>query len=183
MFKRVLMIVTIASSFVAIGATAAAQSAGTATQSRVPDNQPPPVLNVTDSAFVRLAGQSGQVELSLATMAQSKAKDPRVKAFAEQLVKDHQQANTELDALAAKKDVKIPAVADLQKTSKDRLDKLDGAAFDRAFVAQMVRDHTKAIADFTKALTSKDADVKAFVGKTLPTLKEHLRVAQQLQKP
>ena len=43
-------------------------------------------------------------------------------------------------------------------------------------------DHKKAVKAFEKASNeAKDADVKAFATKTLPTLKEHLTMAEELQ--
>ena len=59
--------------------------------------------------------------------------------------------------------------------------KKDGAAFDAAFKTKMVADHEKVIKLFTTESTSgKDADLKAFATKTLPTLKHHLEMAKQL---
>jgi putative membrane protein len=43
----------------------------------------------------------------------------------------------------------------------------------------MVMDHRKDIADFQhEANNGRDPDVKAWASKTLPTLQEHLRIAQ-----
>jgi ferritin-like metal-binding protein YciE len=47
-----------------------------------------------------------------------------------------------------------------------------GADFDKAYAADMVSDHKKAVEAFEKAATdATDAEVKAFAVKTLPTLK------------
>jgi putative membrane protein len=61
----------------------------------------------------------------------------------------------------------------------DRLSALSGAAFDRAYMADMVKDHRTDIAEFEKEANSgSDADVKSFASKTLPTLRHHLEMAQ-----
>lgn len=61
----------------------------------------------------------------------------------------------------------------------DRLQGMSGAAFDRAYMSDMVSDHKEDIADFKKESGGgKDADVKAFATKTLPTLADHLKMAQ-----
>jgi putative membrane protein len=60
--------------------------------------------------------------------------------------------------------------------------KLEGAVFDRAYVEDQIRDHEKTIALFEReAKTGKDAELKAFAEKTLPTLKEHLTMTQDLK--
>lgn len=46
----------------------------------------------------------------------------------------------------------------------------------------MVDDHTKAVKEFQMAANSPDADIKAFAAKTLPTLQEHLKLAQEIHK-
>jgi putative membrane protein len=58
-----------------------------------------------------------------------------------------------------------------------------GADFDRAFAEQMVADHQKVIADFTKASTDMtlSASVRALASASLPTLREHLAAAQALR--
>jgi putative membrane protein len=63
-----------------------------------------------------------------------------------------------------------------------RLSKLVGAAFDKAYVAEMVSDHEKDIKEFEAHQDDPDADVAGWVQKTLPALREHLRLAQEAQK-
>jgi putative membrane protein len=137
-----------------------------------------------DQAFVRTAAQGGVGEVQLAKLAQDHAKDERVKAYAAMLERDHSKANKELSDLADKKTIHLSASESAaSKATAGRLQKLEGAAFDRAYIAEMVRDHQKDVAEFEKAgRTLSDADLKAFVQQTLPTLKEHLAKAQQLQK-
>ena len=66
---------------------------------------------------------------------------------------------------------------------KDRLSKLSGPEFDRAYMTAMLSDHRKDVNEFKMESTSgKDPDVKAFASKTLPTLEDHLRQIEGLQK-
>jgi putative membrane protein len=59
---------------------------------------------------------------------------------------------------------------------------LSGDAFDREYMNMMVKDHEKAVKDFEKVSTkAKDPDVRAFAAKTLPTLREHLQQARDIQ--
>lgn len=59
---------------------------------------------------------------------------------------------------------------------------LSGADFDRAFANHMVMGHEKAIRTFEDASANlTDANLKKYADKTLPTLREHLQLAQDLQ--
>jgi len=72
-----------------------------------------------------------------------------------------------------------------QPASKDisRFSNLKGAAFDSAYTKDMVRDHQQDVADFQKeAQSGQDPALKAFAQKYLPTLQEHLQMAQALSK-
>jgi putative membrane protein len=62
----------------------------------------------------------------------------------------------------------------------DKLSKLQGAAFDRAYARHMVSEHKKDISKFERASNNlMDTDLKNFASKTLPNLREHLRMAQE----
>lgn len=76
-----------------------------------------------------------------------------------------------------------PKLSASAQHSLDRLQGLNGAAFDREFMKQMVTDHKAAVADFQRAATSaSDPEVKAFAQKTLPGLQEHLQLARSLSE-
>jgi putative membrane protein len=58
---------------------------------------------------------------------------------------------------------------------------LSGERFDREFVRHMIEDHKKAVAAFEKqSERGADADLKAFAGRALPALHEHLRMVQRI---
>jgi putative membrane protein len=121
--------------------------------------------------------------MALAALADSKTKTPVVTQLAAKIKGDHDVAATELKALATQKNVALSSsLTAAQKATQARLDKLSGAAFDRAYAAQMITDHRAAVTMFTTATKSADADVKAFAVKTLPILKDHLQRAIDLQK-
>ena len=67
------------------------------------------------------------------------------------------------------------------KATKDKLSKLQGAAFDKAYMKDMVADHKQDVAEFKKAsATSKDPDLKNWATQTLPTLESHLKEAEKV---
>jgi putative membrane protein len=137
-----------------------------------------------DATFVKKAADGGMAEVSLAKLAQEKASSSDVKSFAAKLEKDHTQANDELKEVASKKNITLPtAPSKTHQAMHDRLAKLSGAEFDKAYVSAMLDDHQKDVREFSRVASgSGDADVKAFASKTLPTLKDHLQQVQELSK-
>jgi len=100
------------------------------------------------------------------------------------MVDDHSKANDDLKTLAKNKNLTLPTDLDPKDAAlKDRLSKLSGPAFDRAYMSAMLRDHRKDVSEFRmESNNGKDPDVKAFASKTLPTLEDHLKLAQQTEK-
>lgn len=139
-------------------------------------------VSAADAAFVKKAAAGGMMEVALAKLGQEKAEHADVKAFAATLEKDHTAANADLKEIAAGKKI-VLAESAAHGPVHAKLEKLSGAAFDRAFVAAMLDDHVKDVKAFEKAAGSAaDADIKAFAAKTLPTLKAHLKQVQELSK-
>jgi putative membrane protein len=134
----------------------------------------------SDQAWVMNTAKGGMAEVELGKLAVDKASNADVKKFAQRMVDDHSKANDELKALAGTKGITLPAGPDAaQKATHDRLAKLSGPAFDRAYMQVMVQDHTKAVAGFkSESQAGKDADIKAFAAKTLPTVEDHLKMAK-----
>ena len=136
------------------------------------------------SEFMTKVADVGMTEVKLGQMAQDKAMSQRVKDFGAMMVKDHTAAGDELKTMARQKNVTLPETMsnDHQKKTDD-LNKKTGKDFDKAYIKAMVDGHQSAVSDFEKASkNTKDADVKAWVDKTLPTLRMHLDSAKAIQK-
>lgn len=145
--------------------------------------EPEPVqLEGADKEFLTAAGMSSVGEVKLGQLAIEHAENPDVKRFARRMVEDHGKANTELTSLAKEKSAPVPMDAGPEhKVALAKLTALTGAAFDKAYVAQMVEDHRRDIAAFeNQARTGKDPVVRAWASKMLPTLRLHLRMAREL---
>jgi len=138
--------------------------------------------NATDADFVLKAGQAGLAEVALGNDASALGKSDAVKHFGQRMATDHSGANEKLKAAAASGGFKVPQEASAeQKATEMELKAMSGAAFDKAYAAQAVKDHQGAVALFDdEATTGKDANLKAFASATLPTLKEHLKMAEDL---
>jgi putative membrane protein len=142
-----------------------------------PGQQP---LSAADRTFVTKAAEGGKAEVELAQLAQQKATSENVKALARRIAEDHQQASRDLEAIAGQKNIPLPDAMSAEHSAlKTKLEAASGSDFDQQYVAAMIKDHKKDIAEFQHTAShASDADIKAFASKTLPTLQEHLRQAE-----
>lgn len=140
-------------------------------------------LSAKDYKFVTEASQGGMMEVTLGQLAAQKGSDPSVRSFGERMIQDHQKANMELTQLISQKGATAPEPS-TKKDEKmtEHLQSLSGADFDKAYIKHMVSDHKTDIKEFQMAADkSDDADLKAWAAKTLPTLQEHLRLAESAE--
>jgi putative membrane protein len=189
----------------------------------------PAVGPMTAQDFVSDAVWGGDKEVALGKLAQERSQNPDVKAFGQQMVRDHSRANQHLTTIADSKGLSYPAtnvfyfggtsgttemnanenpatsqnapsldnpkglpaqamaLPPLTERNADvvvyrDLGALNGTAFDKAYADQMVKDHAEDIQKFENAsATLRDPQLKQFASQTLPTLREHYRMAQDLQ--
>jgi putative membrane protein len=139
-------------------------------------------LNAADVKFVKTQAAAGKAEVKISELAVKKADRADVKALAAMLVTDHTAVNAELKALASKKGVELSAViSPAHAATFQKLEKLEGANFDKEFLSVIISDHKKCISNFKVASTdSKDTDLRVWVDKTIPALKSHLEKAEAL---
>jgi putative membrane protein len=139
-------------------------------------------LSSSDYKFVVEATEGGQTEVALGQLAGTRASNPAVKQFGERMVQDHTKANQQLTALLTQKGATLPdQTTPPGQKEIDRLQKLTGPDFDKAYMAHMVKDHKKDVKEFqSKADDAKDPDLKSFAASTLPTLEDHLKMAQDI---
>jgi putative membrane protein len=150
---------------------------------RADDKGSPGSLTAKDFKFVCEGVTGGQNEINLSQVALQKASDQSVKDFAQRMVQDHQKANQELTQLATSKGATLPDT-DTKKSEKmaEHLQNLSGTEFDKAYMKDMVGDHKKVVKMFQKeSERADDGDLKSWVTKTLPTLEDHLRMAQSVE--
>lgn len=157
----------------AAGASAAAQAPMAA----------PGTLSKSDQKILERMAQANMAEVEAGKMAQSKSQDEQVKSFAQQMIDDHGKALADVQQLAQQKGVTLPTEPDAKhKAMAAKLDKMSGAAFDKAYMAQAgVSDHKKVHAMLMKdEKHAKDADVKALAAKMAPVVEQHLKSAEQM---
>jgi putative membrane protein len=160
--------------------TTATPQTGASTAKMSTTTSPVTKLAGGDKTFVEKAAIGGLAEVELGNIAAQKASSDQVKQFAARMVSDHTKANDELKQIASVKGVQLPGSLDEKhKKHVDRLQKMSGAAFDKAYMGHMVEDHEQDVAEFKKeAQSGRDADVKGFASKTLSTLQNHLQLAK-----
>jgi putative membrane protein len=139
---------------------------------------------MSDAEFAKKAAQGNMAEVKLGELAQEKGSSDAVKNFGKRMVNDHSKANEELKTTAAKDNIQLPSDLDTKdQAAYDRLSKLSGPAFDKAYSRDMVRDHEKDVAEFHKeANAGKNEDIKNYAAQTAPILEDHLKEARKLMQ-
>jgi putative membrane protein len=184
-FIRKTMLAAAVAGLMSVGAAAQSSDTGSSStqdSSKAASSAGSSQLSAADQKFVKKAAQGGMAEVELGKLATQKASSDDVKKFGQRMVDDHTKANDQLKQIAGNKGISLPTDLDAKDQAlKDRLSKLDGEQFDRAYMKNMVRDHTKDVSEFRKESTSaKDNDLKNFASQTLPTLEDHLKEAKNI---
>jgi putative membrane protein len=140
-------------------------------------------LDQQDADFAKEAAIGGRFEVDMGKTAESKGKNQAVKDFGKHMVDDHGKANDKLTAVAKDLKLTLPSALDQKhKDTVDRLSKLSGDQFDREYIAEMVKDHQEDATQFQKEISAgKNAQLKTFATETLPTIQQHLKMAQDIQ--
>lgn len=139
--------------------------------------------NQQDRLFVEQASTGGMAEVELGKLAERKSQDPAVKGFAQRMIQDHTKANNQLISLAKQAGTPLGSSLDAEHEGvRATLEKLDGHQFDVAYVDGQVQDHQKTAQLLEWEIGSgQDMALKRFASETLPTVLQHLQMAQDLR--
>lgn len=142
----------------------------------------PAPLSQADATFVAQAAEGGMAEVQAGQLAAQRARRAPVRKFAEQMVNQHTQANQQLMQLAQAHGITPPAEpGQAYQRQMQRLERLHGYAFDRAYIRSQIADHRAVIALFQReAQDGQDPDLKNFAAQTVPLLEQHLQEAERL---
>jgi putative membrane protein len=175
--KRLL---SLAAGLIAFGLAAPLYAADMPPAGNPHENHP----STQDQAFINQAWNINTTEIKLGQIAQTRATNQDVRGFAQMMITDHSKLNTELQTLAAQVSGTVPL--QLEKTNQDlidRLTKLSGSDFDKQYMGAMIDGHASAIGTFEeRSKETPQTDVDKWAAKTLPSLKEHLTVAEKTGK-
>lgn len=137
---------------------------------------------ISDTEFAKMAARGGLAEVKLGQLAEEKGTAQTVKDFGKRMVADHSKADDDLKTAASSDKIALPTeMSAKDQAAYDRLSKLSGEAFDRAYARDMVRDHSADVAEFRlESKGGKDAAIKDFAAQKLPTLEDHLKQAREM---
>lgn len=146
----------------------------------VPQDQMDPYS--TDRDFVKSVAESNATEVHLGKLAQEKASNDAVKELGKRMVEEHTQASEQLKQAAATLNIPVTAEAPRKaKKAEEKLAKLSGADFDRAYAKMAADEEKQAVKQFEReAKNGKVAGVKDFAGKNLPAAQERRQQAEEL---
>jgi putative membrane protein len=138
-----------------------------------------------DQQFVEMAAQTDMVEANLGQLASTNADSQQVKDAAQTLVTDHTSDYAQLKMAAGQANLDVPGAIDAahNKAMIDPFQKLQGQAFDKKYVQDMIAGHEKAITMYKKEAAGGQNDaLKSYAAAALPVLQKHLDDAKELSK-
>jgi putative membrane protein len=137
-----------------------------------------------DKKFLATAAQADVNEIKLSELAEEKATNPDVKAFAKKMVTEHKAMSASMKPFADEWGLTPPDGPDADHQKEwDKLNGMSGKDFDKEYMDQMVSDHAKALSLFTsEAKDSKDAKFRAAVIKGKTHVAAHKNMAYDLKK-
>ncbi len=155
--------------------------AGTTPASAAPAPSAEP--NSQDRLYVRLVGQGGLAEVGLARLAEGRAAHDGVRHFARRMDEEHGQGNAQLADAARQAGLEAPSrpSAD-QEAMRQRLQALDGPAFDAAYLDGQMAEHQKTVQLLLWELNSgQTPSLQRHAAASLPVVLDHLEQVQQLR--
>ncbi len=142
----------------------------------------------TDPQIAHIAYTAGQLDIDAAQQALAKSKNKEVRAFAQDMQRDHKAVNDK--ALALVKKLKVTpedndtskALAKQAKEKRDELAKLSGAAFDKAYIENEVAYHKAVNGALEKTLipSASNAELKELLQTGLKIFQGHEQHAEQV---
>lgn len=132
--------------------------------------------------FLKDAAAGSRFETEASRMALAKSSDPGVRSFAATLINYHASASNDLLYMLQVRGMAPPMLANGQRKALNRLAKLQGAKFDRAFLEEVaLRYQQEDVEYYEKAsLIAREPRLKAWIDRTLPTLRYHLAAAERI---
>lgn len=134
-----------------------------------------------DREFIRDVTAASVMEIRLGQMAQRKATNPSVRQFADRMVTDFTGLQSQWTGMASRNGMPFqPGMGPLHQQKVDRLQNVSGAEFDRAYMTTVIQHHQALLPYFQQEVRSAHSvPVRSLVDSGLPTLQQHLTLAQQ----
>ncbi|MBC8985366.1 DUF4142 domain-containing protein [Pedobacter sp. N36a] len=140
-------------------------------------------VNGNGKMFVLNASTVELQAIEAANLAMNKSKDKQVKDFAASLLKDHKEANAELNRIASAKGIQLAqAISGKSEEDLKVLNTLVNREFDLQYIRMVIDQHQKALQLFTDGSGLTDPELKAFAVKALPSVEQHYKKALEIGK-
>jgi len=141
------------------------------------------VDKLTDADVLKKLYGTGLLEIKLGDLANDNSENKDVKTFGKKMAQDHRDANKRLEKVAKTLSVTLPdKLNKTQQDTYDKLKKLKGSAFDKAYMKLMVDGHEKVVTAFTSTMNNaKDKNLRDFAKNHLPAIKDHLALAKKIK--
>jgi len=142
-----------------------------------------------DPQIAHVAVTANSIDSSAGEFALTRARNNRVKEFAQQMIRDHGSVNKRAAALAQRLNL-TPAENDISRQlqqgdqqARDSLAGKRGADFDRAYIDREVQYHQAVLDALDKTLIpgAQNTELKALLQEVRPNVAAHLQMAQQIQ--
>ena len=137
-----------------------------------------------DLQFMRDITQANLAEIAASKLAVTNAGSPAVRRYAERMVNAHIALQTEGSQVASDRGLRVPTSPDTRHQAALRsLEKLTGTTFERAYLAQMLKDHADTVVLLERAATqANDPRLRAHAQQALPHVREHLEQVKRLSE-
>jgi len=151
--------------------------------------QTSPAAAPTDPEIAMIAVTADNVDIAAGKLAATKTSNPKVKEFANLMIRDHTSVNKKATDLAKKLNL-TPEESDTSRSLKsdgdttlERFRGLSGAEFDKAYIDNEVTYHESVakVVDDTLIPNAKNAELKSLLESARPIFASHLKHAKEVQ--
>ena len=135
---------------------------------------------VSDSVFIQRANSGGLLQVKLGQLAGKKGTSPAVVEFGKRMVTDYAKANEELKAAAKAAGYPAPVLLRQDQQIFDRFNRTGRSSFDKAYMAEMVKQHREEVQLFQGESTGgRVQSLKQLASRMLPEMEQRLSLATQ----
>lgn len=140
-------------------------------------------VNSNTASLLNKASQINQSEEDMADMLNNKAgNNLAMSTLATTLKDDHEANQSAVKSLANEANITLKSYEPNQAL-KNKLDNLNGTAFNKAFLDHELADHREALRTFEDARNQTDnRDMKLYIDETIPVLKSHLEMIENVRR-
>ena len=141
---------------------------------------------VTPQVFVQKIAHANQFQIQSSQLALQKSHNDGIRKLAQRMIEDHTKLGDEFKQQLRQANLPEPGaeMGKVQQAGLARLGKLNGAAFDAAYIRAQRITHEQLIR-FTEGYIHRGSDqaLKQFASQVLPELKKHLKLTEGLRGP